>query len=74
MYMYTYIHACYIYIYIYVYGSTRALPARARGARPSADSEVHGRLKTITPGLHNKIPAPKIFARGWGAQICLFHW
>ena len=28
----------------------------------------------FTPGLHNKIPALKIFARGWLAQICLFHW
>ena len=25
----------------------------------------------VTPGLHNKIPAQKIFARGWVAQICL---
>ena len=24
--------------------------------------------KTGTPGLHNKIPAHKIFARGWVAQ------
>ena len=28
-----------------------------------------------TPGLHNKIPALKIFARGWAAQesICLHY-
>ena len=31
-----------------------------------------GPLKIPTPGLHNKIPALKIFARGWVAQesIC----
>ena len=26
-----------------------------------------------TPGLHNKIPALKIFARGWVAQESIFH-
>ena len=26
----------------------------------------------ITPGLHNKIPALKIFARGWVAQESIF--
>ena len=26
-----------------------------------------------TPGLHNKIPAHKIFARGWVAQTSFFH-
>ena len=26
-----------------------------------------------TPGLHNKIPAYKIFARGWVAQTCLVY-
>ena len=31
-------------------------------------------IGTITPGLHNKISAYNIFARGWVAQICLFHW
>ena len=27
----------------------------------------------LTPGLHNKIPAYKIFARGWVAQEPFFH-
>ena len=26
-----------------------------------------------TPGLHNKIPALKIFARGWVAQESIFY-
>ena len=29
-------------------------------------------LFAVTPGLHNKISAYKIFARGWVAQICFF--
>ena len=48
-----------IYIYICVFMLAALL--RQRGRRN-------------TPGLHNKIPAFKIFARGWVAQICLFHW
>ena len=32
------------------------------------DIEAGGR----TPGLHNKIPALKIFARGWVAQESIF--
>ena len=29
-------------------------------------------IRVPTPGLHNKIPALRILARGWVAQICLF--
>ena len=42
----------------------QTVPCRAiRGNSISVDS---------TPGLHNKIPAQKIFARGWVAQRSLF--
>ena len=34
-----------------------------------ANMAFHG----VTPGLHNKIPALKIFARGWVAQEPIFY-
>ena len=36
---------------------------------------IHHKYDTLyntTPGLHNKIPALKIFARGWVAQETIF--
>ena len=78
--MYRYI---YIYIYIYVYiVSTRLKLAIIGYVAGSSRGELLGSLVgeivvsfpewTNTPGLHNKIPAWKTFARGWVAQepIC----
>ena len=58
--MYMYI---YIYIYIYVHHSREAMQS------PFAATMLEARC---TPGLHNKIPAYNIFARGWVAQKSFF--
>ena len=57
LYIYIYIDVCvYIYIYIYKQGRLDGMLLRRRFAC------------LFTPGLHNKIPAHKIFARVWVAQ------
>ena len=60
--LYIYIYIMYIYIYVYVQYSWGLPQGASTKPRP-----LHG-----TPGLHSKIPASKIFARGWVAQepIC----
>ena len=48
---------------------------REEPRRNSASSQLPGRppKEPRTPGLHNKIPAHKIFARGWVAQEPIFY-
>ena len=66
--IYIYIHI-YIYIYTYIHTHTHLsyLPAQRPSRRPKLQ-----RLD-VTPGLHNKIPAHKIFARVWVAQESIFY-
>ena len=75
--MYMCVYVCmYVYINIYIYGPPSPplslfLLARHpddRGARPEVHHGHRGAAAHLTPGLHNKIPALKIFARGWVAQ------
>ena len=58
----------YIYIYIPQAGACRH-GARSRRAAEAWDFFY---LQVDTPGLHNKIPAHKIFARVWVAQKSFF--
>ena len=39
---------------------------------PNSEKVVWGDLVSLAPGLQNKIPAYKIFARGWVAQEPFF--
>ena len=41
-------------------------------AMPNAVTSWVALLRRATPGLHNKIPAQKIFARVWAAQEPFF--
>ena len=66
IYIYIYIHThthVYLYVYIYIYIYICFLRC--------AHAWLLGAL--LTPGLHNKIPAHKIFARGWVAQKSFVH-
>ena len=65
--MYVYI---YIYTHIYIYIYTHLGPAPCRGA-PCTRGASEVRTSRCTPGLHNKIPAHKIFARVCIAQKSL---
>ena len=47
------------YIYIYIYMSARLIYIYIY---------IHTYMRPVRPGLHNKIPAYNIFARGWVAQ------
>ena len=75
IYIYIYIHMCvyvciYIYIYIYIF-----VYMTAGGGRPGETVKLRGlewNSQVHTPGLHNKIPAYNIFARGWVAQEPFF--
>ena len=75
IYIYIYIH---IYIYIYIFNTHVCVqaPLRSHGTRAGRAlthcSCLGGNQTRVTPGLHNKIPAHKIFARVWVAQepIC----
>ena len=49
-----------LYMYMCIY-----IPKPLKAQRPSPVSRPAGKS---TPGLHNKIPAHKIFARVWVAQ------
>ena len=68
----SYVCVC-VYIYIYIYISCINHISYYTVSNPPV-SFRQGRLRDgpATPGLHNKIPALKIFARGWVAQkyIC----
>ena len=79
IYIYTYVD---IYIYIYIYVHTYN-PHRARISQFELFELVlllkldgvlssNSRQQYLTPGLHNKIPARKIFARVWVAQKSFF--
>ena len=82
--MYTYIHL-HIYIYIYIYILKHNVFQRRRYSPECFWGRVNRQSLTVskqrptrqwhTPGLHNKIPAHKIFARVWVAQepICLHY-
>ena len=83
MYICTYIHivTCiriYIYIYIHIYvvytHATNQVCYMSCCAHYLFECCLLFSTGLPTPGLHNKIPAYKIFARGWVAQICLFDW
>ena len=76
----------YIYIYICIMHKKRRRHNATRHAlnntgnicwlhKPNPLTPKPLNLKRVTPGLHNKIPALKIFARGWVAQesICLHY-
>ena len=56
----------YIYIYIYIVGTAQFQHILEPLARERLDTRWS--KYPSTPGLHNKIPAYKIFARGWVAQ------
>ena len=57
------IHFAYVCAYIYIY-------IHKHYAYAYDINDNNG--TTTTPGLHNKIPAQKIFARGWVAQESIF--
>ena len=42
------------------------------GSNHNNNTDNNDNTHDSTPGLHNKIPAYNIFARGWVAQICFF--
>ena len=65
-----YIHVC-IYIYIYIYMYIYARQAECKYSHWSQFQRICV-VKDHTPGLHNKIPAHKIFARVWVAQEPFF--
>ena len=83
-YIYIYIHIhihihIYIYIYIYIHicspFPTEGLldhPPEAVDGPPLGHPVAVVLGPATTPGLHNKIPAHKIFARVWVAQKSLF--
>ena len=59
-----------IYIYIYIYIHTCVQHTKAKGARGTSRITI-STLRNTAAGLHNKIPAHKIFARVWVAQESL---
>ena len=61
----------YIYIYIYIEREREIFtPSGKPSTHPARPVRSPG--ESTTPGLHNKIPALKIFARGWVAHESIF--
>ena len=64
----------YIYIYIYIHTQTHIMTNIIIDlGREQQRDGAPVRHEAFTPGLHNKIPALKIFARGWVAQESIFY-
>ena len=80
--MYTYDTYLYTHIYTYIAIDFRKFIIVHSCSRRhnnnnsnNNNNDNHNNINnSSTAGLHDKIPAYNIFARGWVAQICLVHW
>ena len=69
MYIYIYVYTC---IYIYIHTHLAIYTVWSMYLKLFLGNLSYSKIQ-LTPGLHNNIPAHKIFARVWVAQEPIFY-